>query len=341
MDILCACEKVSKLKALVCSKIGADFRGVRLNEVGLPEPGPQEAMVRISAASLNFPDLLMLEGKYQFRPALPFVVGMDFAGVVESAPPGARLADGRAVQVGMRVAGGGKTGAFAEFAAASCEGLTEIPDGVGDASAAAYPAAYTTAQVALIERGGLKAGESLVVHGASGGVGLAAVDIGRLSGARVIATTGSADKVAALKAYGADHVLLAGDGFREAVKELTDGRGADVIFDPVGGDVFDESVRCIGWGGRLLVVGFAGGRIAEVKTNMPLIKGFSIVGVRAGEFGRRDPEGGQRVRETIWRQLAAGETRPLVHAEFELARWREAFELMRDRRLVGKVILRP
>ncbi len=329
------------MKALVCRRLAEDFGGVGLDEVEAPVPGGGEVLVRVEAASLNFPDLLMLEGKYQFKPELPFVVGMDLAGVVEAAPEGAVLADGRPVRVGMRLAGGAKTGAFAELAASPAAGLSEIPDGVNFSVAAAYPAAYTTAHVALIERGGLKPGEWLLVHGASGGVGLAAVDIGRLAGARVIATTGDPKKVDALKAYGAEHVLVVGDGFRERVKELTGGRGADVIFDPVGGDVFDESVRCIAWGGRLLVVGFAGGRIAEVKTNMPLIKGFSIVGVRAGEFGRRDPEGGRRVRETIWRRLAAGETRPLVHAEFALAEWRTAFELMRDRGLVGKVVLKP
>ncbi len=298
-------------------------------------------MVRVEAASLNFPDLLMLEGKYQFRPEPPFVVGMDLAGVIEAAPEGARLGDGSAAAIGTRVAGGGKTGAFAEYASVRPEALVSVPEGVGAAQAAAYPAAYTTAYVSLIERGGLKAGEWLLVHGASGGVGLAAIDVGRLVGARVIATTGSADKVEALKAYGAAHVFVVGDGFREPVKALTDGRGADVIFDPVGGDVFDESVRCIAWGGRLLVVGFAGGRIAEVKTNMPLIKGFSVVGVRAGEYGRRDPVAGARVRETIWSWLAAGRTRPMIHAELDLSQWRDAFEMMRDRRLVGKVILKP
>ena len=314
---------------------------MRLEDVETPVLGDGDALVRVQAASLNFPDLLMLEGKYQFQPEPPFVVGMDFAGIVEAAPEGAVLADGRALVAGMRVAGGGKTGAFAEMVAAKVETLTAIPDGVEDGQAAAYPAAYTTAHVSLIERGGLQAGEWLLVHGASGGVGLAAVDVGRLVGARVIATTGSVEKVAALKAYGAEHVLVVGEGFREEVKALTDGRGADVIFDPVGGDVFDESVRCIAWGGRLLVVGFAGGRIAEVKTNMPLIKGFSVVGVRAGEYGRRKPEAGRRVREEIWQWLAAGKTRPLVHADLPLTQWRDAFEMMRERRLVGKVVLRP
>jgi NADPH2:quinone reductase len=206
--------------------------------------------------------------------------------------------------------------------------------------AAAYPAAYTTAHVALIERGTLKAGEWLLVHGASGGVGMAAIDVGRILGARIIATTGSSEKVAALKAYGAEEVIVL-PGFRERVKALTGGRGADVIFDPVGGDVFDESTRCIAFAGRLLVVGFAGGRIADVATNIPLIKGFSVVGVRAGEYGRQFPSEGRRIREAIWRWAAEGVTRPAVFAELPLDRWREAFALMRDRGLVGKVVLKP
>ena len=325
----------------MCTELKPDLAGVELKTVSDPAPGDGEALVKVTAASLNFPDQLMLEGKYQFRPEPPFVIGMEFAGVVETAPAGAVLADGRALTTGMRVAGGGKTGAFAELATAKPEALVAIPDGVADARAAAYSAAYTTAHVSLVERAHLQSGEWLVVHGASGGVGLAAVDVGRLLGARVIATTGSPEKVAALKAYGAKHVLTVGDGFREQVKNLTEGRGADVIFDPVGGDVFDESMRCIAWGGRLLVVGFTSGRIAVAKTNLPLIKGFSIVGVRAGEYGRRDPEAGRRVRETIWNWLAEGKTNPLVQTELPLEDWRAAFEMMRDRRLVGKVILRP
>jgi NADPH2:quinone reductase len=264
---------------------------------------------------------------------------MDFAGVVDA------LGDGVALEIGDRVAGGAKTGAFAEFSVAEASGLSRIPDRMSMSHAAAYPAAYTTAHVALIERGLLKAGEWLLVHGASGGVGMAAIDVGRLIGARVIATTGSAEKAAALKAYGAEEVIVLTSqkdrGFRDRVKELTGGRGADVIFDPVGGDVFDESTRCIAFAGRLLVVGFAGGRIAEVATNIPLIKGFSVVGVRAGEYGRQLPAEGRRIRDEIWRWAAEGATRPAVFAELPLDRWREAFALMRDRGLVGKVVLKP
>lgn len=327
------------MKALVCEALGQDYSHVSVRDVAMPQPGPGQVRVRIEAASLNFPDLLMLKGEYQFKPAPPFVSGMDFAGVVDA------LGDDVTLEIGDRVAGGAKTGAFAEFAVADASSLSRVPERMPMTQAAAYPAAYTTAHVSLIERGMLKPGEWLLVHGASGGVGMAAIDVGRIIGARIIATTGASEKVAALKAYGAEEVIVLPNhrekGFRERVKELTDGRGADVIFDAVGGDVFDESTRCIAFAGRLLVVGFAGGRIAHVATNIPLIKGFSVVGVRAGEYGRQFPVEGRRIRETIWRWAAEGATRPAVFAEFPLDRWREAFELMRDRGLVGKVVLRP
>ncbi|MBI1358925.1 MAG: zinc-binding dehydrogenase [Alphaproteobacteria bacterium] len=325
------------MKALVVEALAPDFSRVALKDIAKPDPGPGEVRVRVEAASLNFPDLLMLKGEYQFKPDTPFVSGMDFAGTVDALGEGVT-----SLVTGARVAGGSKTGAFAEFTLAKADAVQTIPDSFAMPMAAAYPAAYTTAYVSLIERAGLKTGETLLVHGASGGVGMATIDVGRLLGARVIATTGSADKVAALRAYGADDVIVLGaDGFRETVKSLTKGRGADVIFDPVGGDVFDESTRCIAFNGRLLVVGFAGGRIADLKTNIALIKGFSVLGVRAGEYGRQFPDKGRAVRDAIWRWAAEGKTRPAVFEELPLDRWREAFELMRDRRLVGKVVLRP
>jgi NADPH2:quinone reductase len=323
------------LKALVVDALAEDFSRVALKDIPTPEPAAGEVRVKVEAASLNFPDLLMLKGQYQFKPEPPFVSGMDFAGVVDAVGEGVT-----GFAPGMRVAGGAKTGAFAEFTIAKADALEVIPDSFAMPMAAAYPAAYTTAYVSLIERGQLQPGETLLVHGASGGVGMATIDVGRILGARMIATTGAPEKAAALKAYGAAEVLPAA-GFRERVKEMTGGRGADVIFDPVGGDVFDESTRCIAFNGRLLVIGFAGGRIADLKTNIALIKGFSVVGVRAGEYGRQFPEKGRAVREMIWRWAAEGKTRPAVYAELPLDHWREAFELMRDRRLVGKVVLRP
>lgn len=327
------------MRAVVCEALAQDFSRVSLKDVRLPEPGPGEARVHVEAASLNFPDLLMLKGEYQFKPEPPFTVGMDLAGVVDAVGPGVTL------KPGTRVAGGAKTGAFADYAIAPASNLHPVPDTMAAPLAAAYPAAYVTAYVSLVERGQLLPGETLLVHGASGGVGMATLDVGRLLGAKVIATTASEQKAQALKTAGAHEVIVLGskpgDAFREQVKALTNGKGADVIFDPVGGDVFDESTRCITFNGRLLVIGFAGGRIASVNTNIPLIKGFSVVGVRAGEYCRQFPDKGVIVRDQIWRWAAEGKTRPTVFAELPLENWREAFELMRDRRLVGKVVLRP
>jgi NADPH:quinone reductase len=192
--------------------------------------------------------------------------------------------------------------------------------------------------VALVRRGNLQPGETLLVHGASGGVGLAAVDVGRLLGANVIATSASQAKRRILTEYGADHVLPDA-GFRERVKELTGGRGADVIYDPVGGDVFDESVRCIAFDGRLLIIGFTSGRIPSVNVNMPLIKGFSVVGVRAGEYGRQFPDRGRENMAAIWKWAEEGKVRPRIHAEVPLTDWRRAFEMMRSREVVGKVAI--
>ncbi|MBA3069421.1 MAG: NADPH:quinone oxidoreductase family protein [Hyphomonas sp.] len=321
------------MKALVCSALQPDYAGVALEERPVPEPGPSEVRVRIKAASLNFPDLLMTEGKYQFKPDLPFVLGMEFAGEVDALGEGVTdFAPGEAV------VGGNKIGAFSEFAVVPAAVVRRKPASISFAAAASYSAAYLTAYVALIRRGNLQPGETLLVHGASGGVGLAAVDVGRLLGAVVIATSASAAKRDILKAYGADHVLPE-SGFREAVKALTGGRGADVIFDPVGGDVFDESVRCIAFDGRLLVIGFASGRIPSVAVNMPLIKGFSVVGVRAGEYGRRFPERGRENMAAIWKWAEEGKVHPRIHARVPLSDWRRAFDMMRSREVVGKVVI--
>jgi NADPH2:quinone reductase len=324
------------MSALVCRTLSEGFDGAAIETVPRPEPGPGQVRVRVRAASLNFPDLLMLRGAYQYKPEPPFVCGMDFAGVVDAVGP-----DAGPLLPGARVAGGVRSGAFAEYVCVPSAGLALAPDGFSDPEAAAYPAAYTTAHVSLIARGRLMSGETLLVHGASGGVGMAAIDVGRLLGARVLAVTGSPAKVDAIGRQGADHVILTSEDVRQRVLDLTAGQGANVIFDPVGGDMFDLSTRCIAFDGRLLVVGFAGGRIAEVKTNIPLIKGFSVVGVRAGEYGRRFPEEGRRVRDEIWRWAAEGRTRPLIHAELKLSQWKEAYGLMRDRALCGKIVLAP
>ncbi len=239
------------------------------------------------------------------------------------------------------MAGGGRLGAFAEYAVSPAAGVQPKPETMSFADAAAYPAAYLTAYVALVRRANLQPGETLLVHGASGGVGLAAVDVGKLLGATVIATGGSDEKLAKVVDYGADHALNVSQGFRERVKALTEGRGADVIFDPVGGDVFDESTRCIAFDGRLLVIGFTSGRIAEVATNIPLIKGFSVVGIRAGEYGRRFPERGAENVKAIWDWARAGKTRPHVHAALTLDKALEGFRMLQNREVVGKVVIEP
>ena len=276
-------------------------------------PGHGEVRIRLRAVSVNFPDILLTQGKYQLKLEPPFTPGMDMAGEIDALGEGVE-----GFSIGDAVAGGARFGGFAEYAVVKAEGLQHKPESMSFSEAAAYPAAYLTAYVSLVRRGNLKAGETLLVHGASGGVGLAAVDVGKLLGATVIATSASDEKLDKVVAYGADYALNVTQGFRERVKALTGGRGADVIYDPVGGDVFDESVRCIAFDGRLLVIGFTSGRIATVPTNMPLIKGFSVVGVRAGEYGRQFPERGAENIKQIWDWAREGKTRPYVHAEVSL-----------------------
>lgn len=324
------------MRSLVVSALAPDFAGTSLQDLPLPQPKPGEVRVAVKAASLNFPDLLMTEGKYQLKPELPFTLGMELAGVVDAVGEGVSQ-----FAVGDEVAGGSRIGAFSEYIAMPAAGLRKKPAALSFAEASAYGAAYLTAYVSLVRRGNLQPGETLLVHGASGGVGMAAVEVGKLLGATVIATSASDKKLQTVKARGADHVINVNNGFREEVKALTGGRGADVIYDPVGGDVFDESVRCIAFDGRLLIIGFTSGRIPSVSVNMPLIKGFSVVGVRAGEYGRQFPEKGRENMEAIWKWAEEGKVKPCIFAEVPLADWRRAFDMMRSREVVGKVVLVP
>lgn len=322
------------MRAVVCETLSDDFSGTALREGAAPTPQNGDVLVRIQAASINFPDLLICQGRYQKKPPLPLVPGIDLAGEVAAVGAGAGQ-----WAIGDRVAGAASSGSFADFACVAADQIRPIPASMSVVEAAAYPAAYLTAYVSLMRRARLQAGETLLVHGASGGVGLAAVDMGKALGARVIATSASDEKLAIVRDCGADHVLNTRGGFRQAVKDLTDGRGADVILDPVGGDVFDESVRCIAFDGRLLVLGFTSGRIADLPTNMPLIKGFSVVGVRAGEYGRRFPERGQENLDAIWAMVQAGQTKPRIHATLPLENYREGFDMLVRRTVVGKVVL--
>lgn len=324
------------MRALVCHALSDDFSGVEVREVAVPEPGPGQVRIKVRATSINFPDLLLCQGKYQLKLEPPFTPGMDIAGVIDALGEGVDQ-----FNLGDEVCGGARFGGFADYAVVNADGLQQKPDSMSFEQAASYSAAYLTAYVALVRRGRLQAGETLLVHGASGGVGMAAVDVGKLLGATVIATGGSDEKLARVKDYGADHAINTADGFRTRVKDLTDGRGADVIYDPVGGDVFDESVRCIAFDGRLLVIGFTSGRIANVATNMPLIKGFSVVGVRAGEYGRQFPDRGRENVEQIWGWAREGKTRPYVHASLPLEQTVEGFRELQNRKVVGKLIITP
>ena len=324
------------MRAFICHRLSDDLSGVGVEERMMPEPGPGEVRLKVEAASVNFPDILLCQGKYQLKLEPPFVPGMDMAGIVDAVGSGVSE-----LAVGDAVAGGARFGGFAEYAIARADALQAKPETMSFSEAAAYPAAYLTAYVALVRRANLQAGETLLVHGATGGVGLAAVDVGKLLGATVIATSASDDKLDKVVDYGADYALNVTQGFKTRVKSLTGGCGADVIFDPVGGDVFDESVRCIGFGGRLCVIGFTSGRIATLPTNMALIKGFSLVGVRAGEYGRKFPDKGRENVKQIWQWAREGKTRPRVHAEYKLEDTRRAFDELRNRTVVGKVIITP
>jgi len=323
------------MKALLCRANADDIGTAGIEDVTLPDPGAQEVRIRVRAAAVNFPDILMIQGKYQHKPELPFIVGGERAGDVIAVGSGVTR-----FGIGDRVVGGALSGGFAEEAQGPESSYRPIPGGADYATAASFTTAYLTAYVSLVRRGEMQKGETLLVHGAAGGVGLAAVDLGRLLGATVIATASTDDKRAFLKDYGADHVLPS-SGFREAVKELTGGRGADVIYDPVGGDVFDESVRCVAFGGRILIVGFTSGRIPTVSVNMPLIKGFSVVGVRAGEYGRKYPEKGRENIAAIDRLLAEGNIRPHIHARLPLDQAVEAIKMLTTREVIGKVVVEP
>lgn len=324
------------MQALRVESLSQDLSGVAL--VDLPEPhhGMGEVLIRVRAASLNYPDLLMTRGAYQFKPELPFISGLECAGEVIDADPDTGFGPGD------RVMGGNKTGGFAELTSIPARGLSHIPDGLSFAQAAAMGAAYSTAYTGLVELCALKPGQWVLVHGASGGVGLAAADLAKAMGARVIAATGTEAKRARIaERSSADAVILAQGRFREAVSEITQGALADIVFDPVGGDVFDESTRCVAFGGRLVVVGFTSGRIAQVATNIPLIKGFSIVGLRAGEYARRFPERGSAIKSAIAGLASAGRITPIVDRTLPLTHWREGFNAMASRELIGKVVFEP
>jgi NADPH2:quinone reductase len=309
---------------------------IEFEDVPSRPPGPNEARVRIRAGGLNFPDMLMVAGRYQLKPPLPFTPGMEAAGdVMEVGSELSGIKPGERVIVKMR------HGAFAEEVTVGAPQLLPLPDALGYSEGATLLAAHGTAYHALVERQGLtRAGDVLLVHGATGGVGLAAVDLGKMLGATVIATGSRDEKLAVVKAHGADHVINYTTGsFRDRVLEITGGRGADAIYDPVGGDVFEQSMRCIAWNGRVLVVGFAGGTIAKLKTNLALLKGCSIVGVRAGEATRQDPTLGPKRQAVLLDWAAKGRIRPHISHRFPLTRLADAMRVLDRREVIGRVAI--
>ena len=325
------------MRALVVEALEPDYAGCVLKEIATPEPRPGEVLVRVRAASVNFPDLLMTRGEYQHKPPLPFIPGLEMSGEVVALGEGVSQ-----FQIGDAVVGGARIGGFSEFAVTPAAALRAKPERLSFSEAAGYGAAYITAYVSLVRRARVQPGEWVLVHGAAGGVGLAAVDMAKALGCKVIAASASDAKLAVVQAeYAPDAIVNVTGGFRERVKEITGGRGADVIYDPVGGDVFDESTRCIAFDGRLLVVGFTSGRIPTISVNMPLIKGFSVLGVRAGEYGRQFPDKGRENTQAIWDMAAQGQVHPRVHAELSLSQWREAFDLLAGRQVIGKAVIRP
>ena len=320
--------------ALRCSRLTDDLSGVAIEDVDARAPGPGEVAVSMRAAALNFPDLLMTRGGYQHRPELPFTVGMEGAGVVESVGAGVTgWAPGDAVCVSD------KTCTIARRAVVAADALSAAPRGWSWGEAAGWQVGALTAYVALAVRGGLRAGETLLVHGATGGMGAAAVQLGAALGATVIATGSRGDWLERLRPMGASTLLSSRDDFAPAVKAATGGRGADVIYDPVGGDLFDRSTKCIAFGGRLLVVGFAAGRIPTLAANHVLIKGYSVVGVRAGEWLRQRPADAPGIRAELARLADAGVFRPLVGATFPLARAKDALAALSRREAPGKIVV--
>ena len=320
-------------KAVVCRELGPPER-LRLETFASAPLAPGQVRVAVHAAGINFPDILMAAGEYQLKPELPFTPGVEAAGEVIEVDGAAK-----GVAVGDRVIVKMRHGAYADEAVVATSQLTPLPSTFDYAEGATFLAAHGTAYHSLIDRGRVQAGEVLLVHGAGGGVGLAAVEMGKMLGATVIAAASSEEKLAVAQARGADHLVLYGrEPFRDAVKRITDGRGADVVFDPVGGEIFENSLRCIAWGARVLVIGLTGG-IGLARTNLLLIKGASVLGVRAGEAARRNPALGE-VRLTALTEWAeAGKIRPHISHRLPLDNYAQAMRLLIDRKAIGRVAL--
>jgi NADPH2:quinone reductase len=325
------------MRAVVCREWGGP-ESLQVEEVADPQPGKSEVVIAIEGCGVNFADTLIIQGKYQVKPDLPFSPGMEVAGTIDSVGEGVTR-----FKAGDSVIGLMSTGGYAEKVVCPANDVIARPASVPGRIACSLPVAYGTAHIALDARAGLKAGESLLVHGASGGVGLAAVEIGKAMGATVIATASSEEKLAIAREHGADHLIDYTKGeFRQEVKDLTGG-GADVIFDPVGGDIFDQSLRCIAWGGRLLVVGFAAGRIPQAPANILLVKNIAVIGVHWGSY-RSHPGGWDILDKSfaeIFGWIEEGKLKPLVSKTYSLDDAPQAIADIGARKAKGKLVVTP
>jgi NADPH2:quinone reductase len=324
------------MKAVLCKAWGLP-ESLVVEEVPSPVPGPGEVLIEVHAAGVNFPDTIIIQKKYQFVPELPFSPGGEVAGVVKAVGEGVKTC-----KPGDRVIGSATYGGYAQEMLAKAERVMPIPDGMDFATASAYVLAYGTSLYALKDRAKLAAGETLLVLGAAGGVGIAAVEIGKAMGARVIAAASSDDKLALCRERGADETInYATEDLRERVKALTGGKGPDVIYDPVGGPYTEPAVRSIGWDGRFLVVGFAAGEIPKLPLNLTLLKSCSVIGVFWGAFLQRDPKVTQQHMRDLFGLYVSGKVKPPITQSYPLAQAPQALRDVMERRVKGKVVILP
>jgi NADPH:quinone reductase len=318
------------MRAWRVHELGDPSKVMSLDEVDKPTPGEGQVLVKVRAAALNFPDVLMAQGLYQEKPPLPYTPGVELCGEI--------------VETGQRVIGSpsGGPGAFAEYALMDADAAFPAPEGLSDEKAASLYLTYQTGYVGLHRRAHLQAGEWLLVHAGAGGVGTAAIQLGKAAGAKVIATAGGPRKVEVCRDLGADHVIdYTAEDFVPIVKEVTGGHGADVVYDPVGGDVFDKSRKCIAFEGRLVVVGFTSGRIPDAPANHVLVKNYSVVGLHWGLYRKYDPAVFGMVHEQLTRLVDEGHVDPLVGETLPLDQAPQALAKLADRSTVGKVVLVP
>ncbi|MDE2564312.1 MAG: NADPH:quinone oxidoreductase family protein [Burkholderiales bacterium] len=322
------------MHAWLCESLDG-VEALQWRELPTPEPGPGEVRIAIEAASLNFPDLLIVQGKYQAKPALPFVPGSEFAGRVEAVGPGVTH-----LEPGDAVAAMGSTGGFATHAVVSARSAMPLPPGFAVTDGAAFAFTYGTSHHALMDRGQLQAGETVLVLGAAGGVGTAALQIAKAAGARVIAAASSDEKCALCRELGADATLnYTTQNVRDTLKALTEGRGPDIVYDPVGGDLAEPVFRSIAWRGRYLVVGFAGGAIPALPWNLALLKGASVVGVFWGDFVRREPQAFAAGLAQLSQWYAQGRVKPVIDQRLPMSEIRAAYARMGSRQVRGKLLL--